>query len=307
MTLHTPLLIIGSGPAGYTAAIYAARANIKPVLITGMQEGGQLTKTTEIENFPGFESITGFELMEKMRAQAENLGTILVYDEAVKVNLLKKPFECLCDGGETYTCDALIVATGAAPRMLNLPNEEALIGRGVSYCATCDGAFYRNKKVLVVGGGNTAVEDALYLSKIASEVVLIHRRDSLRAEKVLQERLFSNPKIKICWNTVPLEFKENEKGFSGLRVQNVQTGQEEVLDADGIFIAVGNVPNTNLFKGQLDLDEQGFVVTHDARPFTNIDGVFVAGDVQELYYRQAVTAAAGGCRAAIEAEKFLSL
>ena len=303
---HTPLVIIGSGPAGYTAAIYAARAGMAPVVVTGLQAGGQLTATGAIENFPGFESISGMDLMEKMREQAEKLGAKLVYDEVVKLDATKKPFVCLTDGGEEFSCDAVIVATGASPRKLGLPHEEELTGRGVSYCATCDGAFYKNKNVIVVGGGNTAVEDALYLAKLASHVTLVHRRDTLRAEKVTQERLFADPKITVVWNSVPTAFKETPAGVAGLAVKNVRTGEETEIPADGIFIAVGYEPNTTLFKDVLDLDGQGFVITREGRPFTSVDGVFAAGDVQELYCRQAITAAAGGCRAAIEAERYLS-
>lgn len=306
MTIHTPLLIVGSGPAGYTAAVYAARASLKPVIIAGMNAGGQLTKTTEIENFPAFEKIGGMELTDKMREQAENLGAQIVYDEVVSADLSKRPFSCVLDGGDVYECDALIIATGASVRWLGLPNEERLKGLGISACATCDGFFYRNKTVAVIGGGNSAVDEALYLANLASKVYLIHRRDSLRAEKVLQERLFANPKITVLWNKVPVDFA-GKNALESVLLKDTQTGEETTLALDGVFEAIGLTPNTELFKGQVDLDEQGYIVTHDGRPFTNIDGVFAAGDVQEKYYRQAVTAAAGGCKAAIEAEKYLQL
>ena len=271
-----------------------------------MNAGGQLTKTTEIENFPAFEKIGGMELTDKMREQAENLGAQIVYDEVVSADLSKRPFSCVLDGGDVYECDALIIATGASVRWLGLPNEERLKGLGISACATCDGFFYRNKTVAVIGGGNSAVDEALYLANLASKVYLIHRRDSLRAEKVLQERLFANPKITVLWNKVPVDFA-GENALESVLLKDTQTGEETTLALDGVFEAIGLTPNTELFKGQVDLDEQGYIVTHDGRPFTNIDGVFAAGDVQEKYYRQAVTAAAGGCKAAIEAEKYLQL
>ena len=304
-TLHTPLLIIGSGPAGYTAAVYAARASLKPVIIAGLNAGGQLTKTTDIENFPAFESIGGTELMTKMQEQAERVGTQIVYDEVVKVDLNARPLRCVLDGGDEYTCDALIVATGASVRWLNIPNEEKFKGFGVSACATCDGFFFRNKTVAVVGGGSSAVDEALYLANLASKVYLIHRRDSLRAEKVLQDRLFANEKVEILWNKTPVEFNGG-RDLESVTLKDTQSGELSTLKVDGVFEAIGLTPNTDLFKGQLELDEQGYIVTHDGRPFTNIDGVFVAGDVQEKHYRQAVTAAAGGCKAAIEAERYLS-
>lgn len=308
-TTHTPLLILGAGPAGYTAAIYAARAMQKPVLISGMQPGGQLTQTGDIENFPGFpEKISGFELMDRMRQQAENLGTVIVDETAVKVDLSVRPFEITLDSDDVYTCDALIVATGAYAKWLNLPNEEELRGFGVSACATCDGFFYRNKKVAVIGGGNTAVEEALYLANLTSEVYLIHRREELRAEKVMQERLLAHPKIKPVWNSVVESYigQKDKGGLTGLRLKNIKTGEVSELAVDGAFVAIGYAPNTELFKGQLELDAAGFIMTKPGCPQTSVDGVFAAGDVQELYFRQAVTAAAGGCRAALAAEKYLS-
>ena len=306
---HAPLLILGSGPAGYTAAIYAARAMQNPVLISGPQSGGQLMQTGDIENFPGFpEKISGAELMDQMRLQAENLGTKIVEETAVKADLSSHPFTITLDSDDIYTCNALIIATGASAKWLNLPNEEQLRGFGVSACATCDGFFYRNKRVAVIGGGNTAVEEALYLANLASEVYLIHRRDSLRAEKVLQERLSAHLKITPIWNSVVENYigqKENG-GLTGLRLKNVQTNEETELNVDGAFVAIGYAPNTDLFKNQLELDEAGFIVTRNGTPKTSVEGVFAAGDVQEIYFRQAVTAAAGGCRAALEAEKYLS-
>lgn len=309
-TTHVSLLILGSGPAGYTAAIYAARAMQKPVLISGPQSGGQLMQTGDIENFPGFpEKISGAELMERMRQQAENLGTEMIEEIAVNVDLSSRPFTVTLESDDVYTCDALIIATGASAKWLNLENEDDLRGLGVSACATCDGFFYRNKRVAVIGGGNTAVEEALYLANLASEVYLIHRRDSLRAEKVMQERLLSHPKIKPVWNSVVEGYigrKENG-GLTGLRLKNVQTNETSELNVDGAFVAIGYAPNTDLFKNQLELNETGFIVTQNGTAKTSVEGVFAAGDVQELFFRQAVTAAAGGCRAALEAEKYLSV
>ncbi len=309
-TQHTPLVILGSGPAGYTAAIYAARALITPVLISGLQPGGQLTQTSDIENFPGFpEKISGTELMDRMREQAEKLGANIIDATAVNVDITKRPFSIVLDSNDVYTCDALIIATGASARWLNLPNENNLRGFGVSACATCDGFFYRNKTVAVIGGGNSAAEEALYLSKLASEVYLIHRRDELRCEKVMQERVLGNPKIKPIWDTVVEDYvgEQNKGGLTGLLLKNKKTGEKTELSVDGAFVAIGNSPNTDLFKGQLELDNAGFIVTKNGTPATAVEGVFAAGDVQETFYRQAVTAAAGGCRAALEAEKFLSV
>lgn len=309
-TTHVSLLILGSGPAGYTAAIYAARAMQKPVLISGPQSGGQLMQTGDIENFPGFpEKISGAELMERMRQQAENLGTEMIEEIAVNVDLSSLPFTVTLESDDVYTCDALIIATGASAKWLNLENEDDLRGLGVSACATCDGFFYRNKRVAVIGGGNTAVEEALYLANLASEVYLIHRRDSLRAEKVMQERLLSHPKIKPVWNSVVEGYigRKEKGGLTGLRLKNVQTNETSELNVDGAFVAIGYAPNTDLFKNQLELNETGFIVTQNGTAKTSVEGVFAAGDVQELFFRQAVTAAAGGCRAALEAEKYLSV
>ena len=307
---HTKLLILGSGPAGLTAAIYAGRASLNPVIIAGMQPGGQITTTSFIENYPGFpEETGGSELVAKMQEQAERFGSEIVYDTAVSVDLSVRPFVCTLDSGEVFTCDAMIVATGASARTLGVAGEEELRGRGVSYCATCDGFFYRKKKVAVIGGGNAAVEEALYLANLAQEVYLIHRRDAFRAEKIQQDRMFANPKIKLVLDTVVERFsgEADGAGLTGLVLRNVKTGEESRLDIDGAFVAIGYTPNTDIFRSALELDAQGFIKTESGRPFTSVKGVFAAGDVQDLHYQQVVTAAAGGCRAAIEAEKYLSL
>lgn len=306
---HTRLLILGSGPAGYTAAIYGARASLEPVVIAGLQPGGQITTTSFVENYPGFpEEIAGTELVSRMQEQAERFGARIIYDTAVSVDLSVRPFVCTLDSGDVFSCDALIVATGASARMLGVEGEEALRGKGVSYCATCDGFFYRKKKVAVIGGGNAAVEEALYLANLAEEVSLIHRRDSFRAEKIQQDRLFNNPKIKLILDTVVEKFIGSEaEGLTGLALKNVKTGEIAELSVDGAFVAIGYEPNTDIFKGQLELNENGFIVTEAGLPFTGIKGVFAAGDVQDPRYQQVVTAAAGGCRAAIEAERYLSL
>ncbi len=306
---HTRLLILGSGPAGYTAAIYGARASLEPVVIAGLQPGGQITTTSFVENYPGFpEEIAGTELVSRMQEQAERFGARIIYDTAVSVDLSVRPFVCTLDSGDAFSCDALIVATGASARMLGVEGEAALRGKGVSYCATCDGFFYRKKKVAVIGGGNAAVEEALYLANLAEEVSLIHRRDSFRAEKIQQDRLFNNPKIKLILDTVVEKFVGSEaEGLTGLALKNVKTGETAELSVDGAFVAIGYEPNTDIFKGQLELNENGFIVTEAGLPFTGIKGVFAAGDVQDPRYQQVVTAAAGGCRAAIEAERYLSL
>lgn len=306
---HTRLLILGSGPAGYTAAIYGARASLEPVVIAGLQPGGQITTTSFVENYPGFpEEIAGTELVSRMQEQAERFGARIIYDTAVSVDLSVRPFVCTLDSGDVFSCDALIVATGASARMLGVEGEAALRGKGVSYCATCDGFFYRKKKVAVIGGGNAAVEEALYLANLAEEVSLIHRRDSFRAEKIQQDRLFNNPKIKLILDTVVEKFVGSEaEGLTGLALKNVKTGETAELSVDGAFVAIGYEPNTDIFKGQLELNENGFIVTEAGLPFTGIKGVFAAGDVQDPRYQQVVTAAAGGCRAAIEAERYLSL
>jgi thioredoxin reductase (NADPH) len=308
-TRHCKLLIIGSGPAGYTAAIYAARATLAPVLVQGLEVGGQLSITTDVENYPGFaEVIQGPWLMEQMAAQAANCGAELVFDSITAVDLSRRPFTCTADSGDRYLAETLILATGAQARWLGLPSEQKFAGHGVSACATCDGFFFRNQAVAVVGGGNTAVEEALYLSQMASHVVLIHRRDQLRAEKVLQERLFRNPKIDIIWDSVAEEIlgREHPRAVTGLRLSNVRTGEVSEIAADGVFIAIGHDPATGLVKGQLEMDRDGYVITAPDSTVTSKPGVFAAGDVQDKIYRQAVTAAGSGCMAALEAEKFLA-
>jgi thioredoxin reductase (NADPH) len=306
---HAPIAIIGSGPAGYTAAIYAARAMRKPMLIAGLQPGGQLTITTDVENYPGFaDVIQGPWLMEQMRAQALHVGTELIEDVIVDVDVSRRPFTLKGDSGTNYTCDALIVATGASAKWLGLPSEQAFQGFGVSACATCDGFFYRNKEVLVVGGGNTAVEEALYLTNFASKVTLIHRRDELRAERILQERLFKHPKIEMVWNTALEEVvgTDQPKGVTGVRLRNVETGEGSERSVHGVFIAIGHAPATELFKGKLAMKDNGYLIVEPGSTRTNVEGVFAAGDVADETYRQAVTAAGLGCMAALEAERFLA-
>lgn len=307
-THRTKVLILGSGPAGLTAAIYAARASLQPILVHGLQPGGQLTITTDVENYPGFaEVIQGPWLMEQMEAQAKHVGTTVINDYIVSVDLSKRPFVAKGDGGDTYIADTLIIATGAQAKWLGLPSEQTWQGFGVSACATCDGFFYRGKKVVVVGGGNTAVEEALYLTNHATEVVVVHRRDSFRAEKILQQRLFANPKIKVIWDhTVDEILGEEGKGVTGVRLKHVKTGATQQVTTDGFFVAIGHTPNTDLFKGQLPLDTEGYLTTKPGTTQTTIPGVFAAGDVQDKIYRQAVTAAGTGCMAALEAEKFIA-
>lgn len=309
-TAHTKLLIIGAGPAGYTAAIYAARANLNPILVTGLQPGGQLTITTDVENYPGFaDVIQGPWLMDQMRLQAEHVGTQIIYDYINKVDFSKRPFTCYGES-TTFTADAVIIATGAEAKWLNLPSEEKFKGFGVSACATCDGFFFKNKSVAVIGGGNSAVEEALYLSNIASHITLVHRRDSLRAEKVLQDRLFANPKIKIIWNHQVDEIlgSSDLKGVTGLRLRStIQSEVTQTIDIEGVFIAIGHSPKTDVFKGHIKLDENGYILTAKGETTTNIPGIFAAGDVQDKIYRQAVTAAGQGCMAALDAEEFLTL
>ena len=308
-THHARVLILGSGPAGYTAAIYAARANLKPMLVTGMELGGQMSITTDVENYPGFaDVIQGPWLMEQMRAQAEHVGTRMVSDLVVDVDLTRRPFRCTGDSGDLYTGDALIVATGAQARWLGLDSEKRFQGFGVSACATCDGFFYKNKTVAVVGGGNTAVEESLYLAHLASSVTLIHRRDTLRAEKMLSDRLFKNDKIKVIWDSVVEEVKgdDDPRGVTGLKLKNVKTGATRELAVDGLFIAIGHDPATALFRGKLEMDTEGYIVTRPDSTATGVPGVFAAGDVQDKVFRQAVTAAGTGCMAALEADRFLA-
>jgi thioredoxin reductase (NADPH) len=309
MTHHTKLLIIGSGAAGCTAAIYAARAMLQPTLVRGLQPGGQLTITTDVENYPGFaETIQGPWLMEQMEAQAKHVGANIVDDTIVSVDLSKRPFTAVGDLGDTYTADALVIATGATARWLGMESEKKFAGSGISACATCDGFFFKGKEVVVIGGGNSAVEEALYLTNLASKVTLIHRRDSLRAEKIGQERLFKNPKVSVIWNSVVDEFlgTENPNSLTGVRLKDTVTGKTPELKCDGAFIAIGHQPNTEIFKGQVEMDKEGYILTTPGRTKTNVAGVFAAGDVQDKIFRQAVTAAGTGCMAALEAEKFLA-
>jgi thioredoxin reductase (NADPH) len=305
---HAPVVILGSGPAGYTAAIYAARALRKPLLIAGIQPGGQLTITTDVENYPGFaDVIQGPWLMDQMRAQAVHMGTEMVEDHIVSADLSVRPFRLTGDSGSVYTCDVLIVCTGAQAKWLGLPSEDRFKGFGVSACATCDAPFYRNRTVLVVGGGNTAVEEALHLTHFASKVVVVHRRDRFRAEKILQDRLFKNPKVEVIWNTELAEVtgEETPLSVSAARLRNLSTGEITSLPVHGVFIAIGHAPQTQLFEGQLDMKAGGYLKTAANSTATNIPGVFAAGDVADDVYRQAVTAAGLGCMAALEAEKYL--
>jgi thioredoxin reductase (NADPH) len=300
---------VGSGPAGYTAAIYAARALLKPVLIQGIQPGGQLTITTDVENYPGFaEVIQGPWLMEQMQAQAEHVGTEIVTDVVVEADLSGRPFRVRCDSGQEWLAETLVIATGAQAKWLGLPSEQKFQGFGVSACATCDGFFYRNKQVVVVGGGNTAVEEALYLTNFASKVTLVHRRDELRAERILQERLFHHEKIEVVWDSAIDEVLggEDPLGVTGVRLKNVRNGETRELACDGVFIAIGHAPSSELFKGQLEMDASGYLKVKPGTASTAIQGVYAAGDVTDDVYRQAVTAAGMGCMAALEAVRFLA-
>jgi thioredoxin reductase (NADPH) len=308
-THHSKLVIIGSGPAGYTAAIYAARAMLEPTLIQGMQPGGQLTITTEVENYPGFaDVIQGPWLMEQMKAQAEHVGTNMITDHIMEIDLSKRPFTMKGDSGKTYTADSVIISTGAQARWLGLESEEKFQGFGVSACATCDGFFYKDKEVIVIGGGNTAVEEALFLTNFASKVTLVHRRDSLRSEKILQERLLKHPKIEVMWDSALEEVvgEENPLSVTGAKIKNVKTGEITDVNVHGIFVAIGHAPSTELFKGQLDMSPSNYIITKPDSTETSIKGVYAAGDVTDEIYRQAVTAAGMGCMAALEAEKFLA-
>ncbi len=306
---HTKVLILGSGPAGYTAAIYAARAMLKPILVFGSEPGGQLATTTDVENFPGFAKvIQGPWLMEEMKGQAKAVGTEMIQDHISKVDFSQKPFKAYGDSGQIYSADSFIISTGAQARWLNLKSEQTFKGFGVSACATCDGFFFKGKEVAVVGGGNAAVEEAMFLTKFASKVKLIHRRDELRAEKLLQNKLKANKKIEIIWDTVVEDImgKDNPKEVNSIQIKNVKTGVVSNLKIDGIFIAIGHDPATKLFKNQLDMDNNGYLITKPDSTATNIPGVFAAGDVKDKIFRQAVTAAGMGCMAALEAEKHLS-
>jgi thioredoxin reductase (NADPH) len=307
--IHAKLVIIGSGPAGYTAAIYGARAMLEPILIHGIQPGGQLTITTDVENYPGFaDVIQGPWLMEQMQKQAEHVGTRIVADHVTKVDLSQRPFRLECDSGDVYLAEALVLATGAQARWLDLPSEQKFKGYGVSACATCDGFFYRGKKVIVVGGGNTAVEEALFLTNFAERVTLVHRRDSFRAEKILQERLFKNPKISVIWDSVLEEVvgTENPLKVAGVKLRNLMNDAVTTVPADGVFIAIGHTPASELVVGQIKMKSSGYVLTAPYSTATSVPGVFAAGDVTDDIYRQAVTAAGQGCMAALEAERFLA-
>jgi thioredoxin reductase (NADPH) len=308
-TTHARLVIIGSGPAGYTAAIYAARAMLEPILLQGIQPGGQLTITTDVENYPGFaDVIQGPWLMEQMQKQAEHVGTRIVTDHVIKVDLSQRPFRLECDSGAVYLADALVLATGAQARWLDLPSEQKFKGYGVSACATCDGFFYRSKNVIVVGGGNTAVEEALFLTNFAATVTLVHRRDSLRAERILQDRLFKHPKISVIWDSVLEEVTGTDSPVkvTGIKLRNVMTDAISTVPADGVFIAIGHTPASELVLGQIKMKSSGYVLTAPYSAATSVPGVFAAGDVTDDIYRQAVTAAGQGCMAALEAERFLA-
>ena len=299
------VIIIGTGPAGLTAAIYAARADLKPLIMEGHEPGGQLTLTTEVENFPGFENgVMGPELMMNMKKQAARFNAEFLSVMSTDVDLSKKPFKVTASNGITYEADSVIISTGASAKWLGLPKEKELTGRGVSTCATCDGFFYRDKIVHVVGGGDTAMEDATFITKFAKKVYIIHRKDTLRASKPMQERAFNNPKIEFIWDSTVTEIHNNESGVNGITVENLKTGVKQKRDTDGLFYAIGHTPNTGFLKGQINLDQHGFINTQNG-PETNIPGVFACGDVQDSYYRQAITAAGSGCQAAIKAERFL--
>jgi len=306
---HSKVLILGSGPAGYTAAIYAARAMLKPILVHGAEPGGQMTTTTDVQNYPGYSDIIqGPWLMDQMKDQAKDVGTDMILDHIKKVDLSKKPFKAIGDSGQEYTADSIIISTGAQARWLNLKSEQEYRGFGVSGCATCDGFFFKDKEVAVIGGGNAAVEEAIFLTKFATKVKLIHRRDKLRAEKMLQKKLKENPKIEIIWDSVLEEVMgdKDPKGVTGIKIKNIKTNKSSEIKLHGLFIAIGHDPATSLFKGQLDMDKEGYLITKPDSTVTNIPGVFAAGDVKDKIFRQAVTAAGMGCMSALEAEKFLS-
>ncbi len=305
-THNSKILIIGSGPAGYTAAIYTARANLKPLLVAGMQPGGQMTVTSDVENYPGFAApINGPWLMDQMKMQAEHVGTEMITDTIVSIDLNSNPKKAIGDSGDVYLADAVIIATGAQAKWLGIPSEETFKGKGVSACATCDGFFYKNKEVVVVGGGNSAVEEALFLTNFATKVTVVHRRDSFRAEKIMQDRLFNHPKINVIWDSEVSEVT-GDTGVTGVKLKNIKTGALTDLKTDGVFVAIGHKPATDLFKGQVTIDTDGYIVTKPDSTQTNIPGVFAAGDVKDKVFRQAVTAAGMGCMAALEADKYLA-
>ena len=306
---HARVLILGSGPAGATAAIYAARAGLAPTMVHGLQPGGQMTITTDVENYPGFADVVqGPWLMQQMEEQAKNVGTEIIHDIITEVDLAARPVRCVGDSGDVYTGDAVIISTGAQAKWLGLESEQKFMGFGVSACATCDGFFYREREVAVIGGGNTAVEEALFLTNFANKVTLVHRRDALRAEKILQDRLFANAKIELLWDHVLEEVvgTDDPPGVTAMKVKNVKSGEVRECAVDGVFVAIGHKPETELFVGQLPMDEEGYILTESGTPKTNIPGVFAAGDVQDKIYRQAVTAAGSGCMAALDAERYLA-
>lgn len=312
-TIKTKMLIIGSGPAGYTAAIYAARANLNPVQVLGMEPGGQLTITTDVENYPGFaDPIQGPWLMEQMKAQAENVGTKTLYDMITDIDFSSRPYKAVAESGTKFIADTIVICTGAKARWLGLESEKKFRNMGVSACATCDGFFFRNKRVAVVGGGNSAVEEALFLAQMCDKVTLIHRRDELRAEKIMQERLFENPKIDVLWDNVVEEIigvevgQGDVPGVTGIKTKNVKTNEEKITDLEGVFVAIGHDPATELFKGKLEMDKEGYLITASDSTATSLPGVYAAGDVKDKTYRQAVTAAGMGCMAALEADKYLA-
>ncbi|MFG1498966.1 thioredoxin-disulfide reductase [Halobacteriovorax sp. XZX-3] len=303
---HHKVIIIGSGPAGYTAALYASRANLGPLVIEGHEPGGQLTTTTDVDNFPGFpEGIMGPELMANMKKQTQRFGTEYLSGFVTNIDTTKRPFTLTVDGDKTYTADAVILATGASAKYLGLPNEKELIGKGVSACATCDGFFYRDRVVHVVGGGDTAMEEATFLTKFASKVYVVHRRDELRASKPMQERAFNNEKIEFVWDSAVTEIIADATGVTSIKVENLKTGEVSERKTDGLFMGIGHKPNTDFLKGKIELDDHGFIVTQGKHPDTSVPGVFACGDVQDSYYRQAISAAGSGCQAAIRAERFI--
>lgn len=303
---HHKVIIIGSGPAGYTAALYASRANLGPLVIEGHEPGGQLTTTTDVDNFPGFpEGIMGPELMANMKKQTQRFGTEYLSGFVTDIDTSKRPFKLMVDGDKEYTADAVIIATGASAKYLGLPNEKELIGKGVSACATCDGFFYRDQIVHVVGGGDTAMEEATFLTKFAKKVYVVHRRDELRASKPMQERAFNNDKIEFVWDSAVTEILADDTGVKSIKVENLKTGEVTERETDGLFMGIGHKPNTDFLKGKVNLDDHGFVITAGKHPDTNVEGIYACGDVQDSYYRQAISAAGSGCEAAIRAERFL--